>query len=297
MTDEITYCASAHHEDGCDDEDCTGCREVFAELGLLCRPCHGRLVSLIGPAVPIQDAERNAESVATVARWMAANLGQHLRAPGGDAHGNVESMDRTVDVAVAMRDLQIGLAEWAQSHADDHDHRGPDDTDPEAVALWLRRRLERLARWEPVAEMVADLRAAVDRAHAVAPWRPVDRRCVGVSCQTCRHQTLVIPAGQVDVWCETCGAVHDRAVYDRWAALMAWEADVEQRLARAGLDLDGLATLTELHHALEVPRETLRRWTKGDEPALTAIACAVEDRSLLFATRDAVVVAKRFRHT
>ncbi|MBB1511988.1 hypothetical protein H5399_05135 [Tessaracoccus sp. MC1627] len=244
--------------------------------------------------MPIEEAERRAESVATVAAWLAANLGQHLRGPGDGARGRTESMDRTVDAACAMSDLQVKLYEWAVSVAEHHHLRGPLDTTPETVARWLRQRIEALARWAPAAEMIDDLHEAIESAHLVAPWRPADRPCVGVSCPACHQKTLRIPAGEIDVWCSTCGAVHDRAVYDRLAALLAWEANVEQRLARAGLEVDGLATLTELHRALEIPRETLRRWCKNGD-ALEAVGCVVSDRSLLYATFDAVVLATRLR--
>lgn len=292
ITTCVVGCTDGHATD-CVDETCTGCRPRLADIGLLCRTCHGRLVSLIGPPVPIEEAERGAESVATITAWLATNLGQHLRAPGDDTCGTTASMDRTVDVAVAMSDLQIKLAEWAQSHADDRQLRGPDNTDPTTVAAWLRRRIEHLARWEPVAELIPDLREAIDQAHVIAPWRPQDRKCVGISCPHCQHRTLRIPAGEIDVWCDTCGAVHDRAVVDRLTALLAWEADVERRLARVGLDVDSIATLTDLHHALEVPRETLRRWAKND--GLQAVGCQTGDRSLLYSAHDAVVLATRHR--
>lgn len=294
MAEEITYCVRGctdGHLSDCTEPDCRGCQPRLAELGLLCRPCHNHLVSLAGPTVPIEDAETGAESVATITAWLATNLGQHLRGRSDNGGARVESMDRTVDVAVAMSDLQIKLCEWAASFAG---RDRLDDTDPDNVAQQLRRWLWGLARWEPVGEMIDDLREAIDQAHAVAPWRPRDRRCIGVACPTCRHKTLRIPAGEIDVRCDTCGAVHGRETYDRLTALMAWEAHVEQRLARAGLTIDAPATLDQLHHALEVPRETLRRWRK-DTGAMEPIACVVADRSLQYATRDAVVLATRYR--
>ena len=293
---EITYCATGctvGHLSDCADDACTGCQPRFADIGLLCRKCHGRLVSLVGPVVPIEQVEPNAESVASIATWMASNLGQHLRAPGGDGRGRVEAMDRTVDVAMAMSDLQIKFYEWAESLADDHGWRMPSGKAPGTVAWWLRSRLQQVAMWEPVAEMISDLREAIQEAHDIAPWRPADRLCVGVACPTCHHKTLRIPAGQLDVWCSTCGSTHGRDVYDRITALLAWEAAVGERLARAGLDADDLATLTQLHHALEVPKRTLERWRL--EQLIEPVACLRADRSQLYIARDAFAVATRVR--
>lgn len=294
---EIAYCATgctSGHLDDCAVEECRGCQPRQADIGILCRRCHGKLVSLVGPVVPIEDAEPHAESVATVALWLADNLGHHLRAPGGDGRSRSESMDRTVTVAATMGDLQIRFTGWAENLREDLGLRhGPRSHDPRDVAYWFRQRLEQAASWAPVTDMITELRETIDEGHAIAPWRPRDRRCVGVACPTCKAKTLLIPAGWVDVWCETCDSTHGRAVYDRITALLAWEAKVEERLTRAGLGVDDLATLTQLHHALEVPRETLREWRKAG--ALEPVACTLEDRSQLYVAFDAIVMATRRR--
>ena len=49
-------------------------------------------------------------------------------------------------------------------------------------------------------------------------------------------------------------------MYDRLAALAAWEARAGQRIAAAALGEAALGTLEEVARALGIPWGTLRRW-------------------------------------
>ena len=277
MSDEITYCASGctrwnahlpscantdlHAPDcqrddcrGCHAELCHGCEPRLAAVGVLCDRCHTRLVILLGD-------EGDRESIAGICAWLAENLGQHIRSKGGGATArSANPGEGFVDVMVALSDLQISLVEMAREFLECRGMRPLADTDPARVVDRLRPWISTLAAWEPIAEQIGHFVELRGKAHAVAPWRGKDRHCEGVPCPTCRRKTLTIPAGEIDVWCRSCGAIHGRETYDRITALVAWEAQAEQRIQTAELGDGDHGTLEELATVLGVPWGTLRRW-------------------------------------
>jgi len=272
--------------DGCNAEQCPGCLPREAETGLLCRTCTERLETLLaGPD--------DRESVAGACEWLADNLGQHLRsAPMGGTGRSANPGEGFVTVMAALRDLQVGFAKFAADFLASRSMRPLEDTSPVHIAARLRPWLGTIAAWEPIADTLDGLIAWRGQAHGVCPWRHVDRQCEGVPCPACRHKTLSIPAGEVDVWCGTCGAVHGRAVYDRLTALVAWEAQTEQRITDAKLGDDERGSLEELAKALGVPWGTLRRWKSlGWLPR----PIAQRGRADIYDARDLALVVARIK--
>ncbi|QXT62743.1 hypothetical protein [Tessaracoccus palaemonis] len=151
------------HLSACPDTDtCPGCEPRLTEVGHLCRRCHTRLERYLGD-------DTSCESIAGAARWLADNLGQHLRSPRG-GRGAGDSIDRLVSVADAMSGLQIALVELAEDYLQRH----VDDTTPAAVAARLRPWATALAAWEPISGTLDHLDDLMHEAHAVAPWRGRD---------------------------------------------------------------------------------------------------------------------------
>ena len=154
--------------DGCNTEQCPGCMPREAETGLLCRGCTKRLETLLaGPE------ER--ESVAGACEWLADNLGQHLRsAPMGGTGRSANPGEGFVTVMAALRDLQVGFAEFAADFLASRSMRPLEDTSPAHIAARLRPWLGTIAAWEPIADTLDLLIAWRGQAHGVCPWRGVD---------------------------------------------------------------------------------------------------------------------------
>ena len=243
---------------GCNDQRCDGCQPREAAEGNLCESCCRVLGSLLAGPDEVTNG-RPVESITYVTRWLAEQLHNPIRCNLGKSGRGSGEDDAFVRVFAALTDLQIAWAELAVDFLGGVDARPVIDRNPAAISARLRPFARQLCAWEPIADTIDYLIELRDAAHAVAPWRTRDRSCDGVQCPACGRQELRIPAGEVDVWC-SCGAVHGREVYDRLAALAAWEARAGQRIAAAALGEAALGTLEELARALDVPWGTLRRW-------------------------------------
>ena len=151
--------------DGCNTEQCPGCMPREAETGLLCRGCTERLETLLaGPD--------DRESVAGACEWLADNLGQHLRsAPMGGTGRSANPGEGFVTVMAALRDMQVGFAEFAADFLASRSMRPLEDTSPAHIAARLRPWLGTIAAWEPIADTLDLLIAWRGQAHGVCPWR------------------------------------------------------------------------------------------------------------------------------
>ena len=186
--------------DGCNTEQCPGCMPREAETGLLCRGCIERLETLLaGPD--------DRESVAGACEWLADNLGQHLRsAPMGGAGRSANPGEGFVTVMAALRDLQVGFAEFAADFIESRSMRPLEDTSPAHIAARLRPWLGTIAAWEPIADTLDLLIAWRGQAHGVCPWRGVDPGATMEAAVVLRHandettDAICQRFGVTDVW-------------------------------------------------------------------------------------------------
>lgn len=276
---------------GCNDQRCDGCQPREAAEGNLCESCCRVVGSLLAGPDEVTNG-RPVESIAYITRWLAEQLHNPIRCNLGKSGRGSGENDAFVRVFVALTDLQIAWAELAADFLGGVDARPVVDRNPAAISARLRPFARQLCAWEPIADTIDHLIDLREAAHGAAPWRMRDQACVGVSCPSCERETLFIPAGEVDVWCRTCDAVHGRETYDRLAALAAWEAKARKRLAGGEHTEGQQGTLEELAQVLDVPWGTLRRWKH-----LNWLPCSVgrRGRAEIYDACDMAAVVARIK--
>lgn len=160
------YCPDRDGELPDDHPDrCDGCLPRDVHTGLLCHRCYQHLQVLLA------DADEP-ESVEAVCRWLADNLGQHVRSKaGGNLSRSATPGEGFVTVMSALSDLQISWVEMGREFVDAHRMTPLVDTDPAAVSKRLRPWGIFLAKWEPIGDQLDHLIALRGQAHGVCPWR------------------------------------------------------------------------------------------------------------------------------
>lgn len=216
----------ARDRDACTEPTCPGCEPREARHGQLCDPCHRRMREWFG------DGENSIQ----------AALG-HLTSriyggvPGVDYDRQPHASDDGPPVPLNMTayDARQLLMDrvfiYEERVREVFDLSAPDTMFDPAPALrflnaWLTK-IEDEAPSDLLFEMWGRLAESMSEAHAIAPWRAAVQRCKGIECPECGTMKLVIYGGEDVVTCRGCGEVYDRADYDRWAHLIAWEHQQE----------------------------------------------------------------------
>lgn len=240
------------HEPTCEDRDrCRGCIPRRASNGLLCFPCHRRLLETL-LAAPVQHDMLLAVSGLAAPRRMRGDAdlirGKHTQTPP-------PLRLACIDEARYLADL---LSEFVERLVDDYRMRGPkqhisnaDRHDPrrrvaitrgerdgyrwteppsrfrvDTAAHWLRAQLERLESLDTVADDMEVLLERMAQAHALAPWREEMERMNGIECPRCHAYALAHFGGDEDVTCLRCREAIPPERYAIWVRMLTEQEGV-----------------------------------------------------------------------
>lgn len=239
------------HEPTCEDpEQCRGCIPRRAAHGLLCFPCHRRLLQTFGSA-PVQHDMLLAVAGMAAPRRMRGDAdmirGKHTQAPPPLRLACID----------AARDLSDLLSEFVERLVDDYQMRGPkrhisnaDRIDPrrrvaitrgerdgyrwteppsrfrvDTAAHWLRAQHERFEYLDTIADDMEVLLQRMSQAHALAPWREEMERMNGIECPRCHAYALVHFGGDEDVTCLRCNEAIPPGRYTIWVRMLTDKVD------------------------------------------------------------------------
>lgn len=212
MTACIRGCITARrHLSDCATDTCRGCQPRHADSGLLCWSCHRRLQLMLIDAPDVD-------------RWLAANasggqmrIRQDWERRSGETSVRAEAI---LDQRYELSDRIAAMVEWTCTT---FDLNGPGEMTLKPMCDFLLAWLTRIEErpdvefyWNELAEVTSDC-------HAIAPWRPELRRCVGIRCPECRTQSLVIYGGDSDVTCQACRLMIPPERYGIWVRVLAEE--------------------------------------------------------------------------
>lgn len=224
------------HLAACEDRDaCWGCQPRTAEHGLLCYPCHSRLVNLLevaaGQVLLLRVMAGHAGEV-EMSSPTVAKLGTGWRVGSDEpwatlyakavTHGGSASEPLRVTCVDLEREIEDRIALWVVNLINDY-RMNDVEAGVKAGAEFLLRQVERLEYRPGIGDECEEFFDIMSRAHSAAPWRDEPARLRGIPCPECTATTLAMFGGDSDVTCIRCKATMPHSRYLIWAKILADE--------------------------------------------------------------------------
>ena len=197
---------------------CGGCLPKDATNGHLCADDHRHLVDWL-------------HSLVWLYGWLSANIEPSTSAaprPNWQRPGKVTGSPAPGRVSVMdLRQLLLDRVEEVEGIMRYELRQEGTSKSLSASCSFIYTWLERLEQHEDeglVLHVYGLFEDLIRRARMVAPWEARPRKIKGIACPNCGNRALEIKPGEVDVTCKRCPSRMTREVYDRWTALLAYEA-------------------------------------------------------------------------